>query len=291
MNRLRRWQGYDEFKLLISIILVLLLIPPLLPPPPASTEITSTTETSTPTPSATDTPTPTETSTSTATLTPTPTATPTATPNACADAKPMLNGTTVKAKDNSGLNLYPDSDPGADKSVNETPITQNTLLEIKGKPRCIATSETSFNWWWNVQVKYVDGKKIENGMEGWTIEDTLIDPCAKASPSILKVGNTVMVNDRHGLNLRHVPGVPPSGIPSTINGPANPKNTLLEIIGGPDCISYRGTDYRWWYVRVDKDKYGREGWSAESYVSGNIFLIQVSSTPASSFTPSPTSTP
>ena len=37
MNRLRRWQGYDEFKLLISIILVLLLIPPLLPPPPAST--------------------------------------------------------------------------------------------------------------------------------------------------------------------------------------------------------------------------------------------------------------
>lgn len=312
MNGLRKWHQYDTFKSIIAIILVIVLLllffqanpfypgptptlsvittlppsqepdvsitPPLNPSPIVSITTLPPVSITTPPPNP-------EPEASVTTSPPDQEHVTPIKPDACANvSQPILQiGTTVKAKSVSGLNL--NTEPGSGQLVNEKPIMQNTLLEIIDGPKCATIDNAPFQWW-NVQLIYIDGKRVENGSKGWSIEDSLINPCANASQPTLKVGDIVKVNDKAGLNLRHVPGIPLPGSRSTTNGPANAKDTLLEIIGGPDCIPNGGTYYRWWNVQVIKN--GREGWSAESYISGRDFMITVS--PISTSTPAPSAT-
>ena len=166
MNTKKEWLAIDQFKLVVSIFLAIILIllylttqhqSPLNPPTP-TISTTSPTE-----------------NVGASDITTVPPPTITNTPDACANAIPskLKVGNTVKVNEDWELNLRNMSD--AAKPVTWLPFTEqadenNTLLKIIGGPVCIPVTSETYNWWWRVQVIFEDGKSVDNGREGWSME-------------------------------------------------------------------------------------------------------------------------
>jgi len=117
----------------------------------------------------------------------------------------------------------------------------------------------------------------------------IFNACSSLPTKTWKEGDIVKVNNFDGLNLREGAGI---GNPTVV--PPNNKGTLLKIMGEYQCVRHtNGLYYRWWKVRVINNidgTEGKEGWSAETFTSGEVFLALVYSAPTSTLTLTPTTT-
>ncbi|NPA92409.1 MAG: SH3 domain-containing protein [Chloroflexi bacterium] len=86
--------------------------------------------------------------------------------------------------------------------------------------------------------------------------------CA-AHPARLSVGDSAKVLTN--LNLRLSPGIGDNWIMTM------PAGTVVEIIGGPECVPYGDGAYRWWNVRLSD---GRTGWAAEAPIHGDYYFLE-----------------
>ena len=87
--------------------------------------------------------------------------------------------------------------------------------------------------------------------------------CNTSAPSRLTVGQTAQVVQR--LNMRSQ---------ASIDAPilqTNPRNTQVELIGGPVCTPVGDRAYLWWQIRLAS---GAEGWSAESPLNEASYLLE-----------------
>lgn len=87
--------------------------------------------------------------------------------------------------------------------------------------------------------------------------------CA-ALPSRLEIGASAQVLTT--LYLRSAPQIAPGNILR-----AHPSGTVLEVIGGPQCVPYGNSAYLWWEVQNPE---GQTGWSAEGSASGQNYFLQ-----------------
>lgn len=179
MSSRRRWQTYDVFKLIISVILVIILLLLFIrsnsqsetsPPSgvPEFTEAAKPTPTETATPMHTGMPTliasptwtPSPTASLTPTVTPSKTYTPTSTttPDICSLALESRLGIGMVARVRTNLNFR--VSPGIDQTLILTNIV-NTRLEIIGGPVCTPYLNKAYMWW---EVRRPDGST------GWSAE-------------------------------------------------------------------------------------------------------------------------
>jgi hypothetical protein len=88
--------------------------------------------------------------------------------------------------------------------------------------------------------------------------------CAAYSRSQLQVGMKAVIQRR--LNFRSYPGLFNNLILT------NDPGTEVEVIGGPDCTSYReGGAYLWWEIELPN---GVTGWSAEASAFGAFYFME-----------------
>lgn len=85
-------------------------------------------------------------------------------------------------------------------------------------------------------------------------------------PTRLAAGMTARVISP--LNFRSSPGI---GYADNNWLLTNPVGTLLEVVGGPECLPFSSGAYRWWQVRLAD---GRVGWSAEGSYTGNGYFLE-----------------
>ncbi len=121
------------------------------------------------------------------------------------------------------------------------------------------------------QIAGPDGKALyrwnPDTMSWEAIESAETSPstsstCA-ARPTRLTVGDYAKVLTN--LNLRLSPGIGDNWIMTM------PAGTVVEIIGGPECVPYGDGAYRWWNVRLSD---GRTGWAAEAPIHGNYYFLE-----------------
>jgi len=87
--------------------------------------------------------------------------------------------------------------------------------------------------------------------------------CKGAAPARLVVGKTARVMSN--LNLRSSPQMGKNVIK------VNPTGTKLNVIGGPVCTPVQGGAYLWWQVSTAD---GQQGWSAEATLNGRGYFLQ-----------------
>ena len=86
--------------------------------------------------------------------------------------------------------------------------------------------------------------------------------CA-ARPARLKVGDSAKVLTN--LNLRSSPGIGDNWMLTM------PGGTVVEVIGGPECVPHGDGAYRWWQVRLPD---GTTGWAAEAPIHGEMYFLE-----------------
>jgi hypothetical protein len=67
------------------------------------------------------------------------------------------------------------------------------------------------------------------------------------------------------LNFRSSPGIQDNWLRTNIPG------TIVEVIGGPECLPYIAGAYVWWQIRLPD---GEIGWSAEGSIHGTFYFME-----------------
>jgi hypothetical protein len=86
---------------------------------------------------------------------------------------------------------------------------------------------------------------------------------AAASRSRLQMGMSATILRR--LNFRSSPGIRDNWLRTNIPG------TIVEVIGGPECLPYIAGAYVWWQIRLPD---GEIGWSAEGSIHGTFYFME-----------------
>ena len=113
---------------------------------------------------------------------------------------------------------------------------------------------------WNPET--LTWEAVEETSTAGTAEPTEAGDCA-ARPARLKVGDSAKVLTN--LNLRSSPGIGENWLLTM------PAGTVVEVIGGPECLPYGDGAYRWWQVRLPD---GRTGWAAEAPIHGDSYFLE-----------------
>ncbi|NPA31432.1 MAG: SH3 domain-containing protein [Chloroflexi bacterium] len=113
---------------------------------------------------------------------------------------------------------------------------------------------------WNPET--LTWEAVEETSTAGTAEPTETGDCA-ARPARLKVGDSAKVLTN--LNLRSSPGIGENWLLTM------PAGTVVEVIGGPECLPYGDGAYRWWQVRLPD---GRTGWAAEAPIHGDSYFLE-----------------
>ena len=98
--------------------------------------------------------------------------------------------------------------------------------------------------------------------ESTTEQPEDLEACA-ALPSRLSIGSNARVMTN--LHFRSSPGIDAGLIRTHYPG------TIMEVIGGPQCIPYQGGAYLWWELQHPD---GSTGWSAEGSISSAAYFLE-----------------
>jgi len=99
----------------------------------------------------------------------------------------------------------------------------------------------------------------------WEAVETAVTPSSDcgAQPARLSVGDSAKVLTN--LNLRSEPGIGDNWLMTMLAG------TVVEVIGGPECVPYGDGAYRWWNVKLPD---GKTGWAAEAPIHGDYYFLE-----------------
>lgn len=84
-----------------------------------------------------------------------------------------------------------------------------------------------------------------------------------ASRSRLQTGMRATILRR--LNFRSSPGIRDNWLRTNIPG------TIVEVVGGPECLPHITGAYVWWQIRLPD---GEIGWSAEGSIHGTFYFME-----------------
>lgn len=86
---------------------------------------------------------------------------------------------------------------------------------------------------------------------------------AAVSRSRLQTGMSATILRR--LNFRSSPGIRDNWLRTNIPG------TIVEVVGGPECLPHIAGAYVWWQIRLPD---GEVGWSAEGSIHGTFYFME-----------------
>ena len=126
----------------------------------------------------------------------------------------------------------------------------------------IVTPDGTALFRWNAATHTWEAIEAAENTEN-TTETAETGACARVKPPRLTVGGSAKVLTN--LNLRRSPGIADNWILTM------PAGTVVEVIGGPQCLPYGDGAYRWWEVRLPD---GQTGWAAEAPIHGTGYFLE-----------------
>jgi len=94
-------------------------------------------------------------------------------------------------------------------------------------------------------------------------ETPALTACEAASRSRLHTGMSATI--LHRLNFRSSPGLRDNWLRTNIPG------TIVEVVGGPECLPHITGAYVWWQIKLPN---GELGWSAEGSIHGTFYFME-----------------